>query len=106
MTIKPTDADYEAAKLALRPDTWSAIANGLPEAFSLHAQQARKQALEDAAKACEEQRAVFASEQYATDQPMSSFGERFACSRCAEVVRALDQTTEPQISATFPQDGR
>lgn len=45
--------------------------------------------LEMAAKACEAQRDVFGSDQYATGQPASSFGERFACGRCAEEIRGL-----------------
>ena len=46
-------------------------------------------ALEEAAKVCEAQQQTFLSPQYSTDQPMSSFGERFACGRCAEAIRNL-----------------
>lgn len=51
--------------------------------------QAVNDALEAAAKACEDQQQVFLSTQYATGQPLSSFQERFACGRCAEAIRAL-----------------
>jgi hypothetical protein len=46
-------------------------------------------AIEAAAEACELEAKVFASEQYATGQPLSSAGERFACSTCANSIRAL-----------------
>ena len=50
---------------------------------------ARRTALEDAAKVCEEQMIIFASDQYATNQPLSSFGERFACSELAKTILSL-----------------
>lgn len=43
---------------------------------------------EACAKVCEELRDSFLSPQYATGQPMSSIGERFAAGRCAEAIRA------------------
>ena len=46
-------------------------------------------AVEEAAGVCREQAVVFGSDQYATGQPFSSFGERFACGRCEEAIRAL-----------------
>lgn len=46
-------------------------------------------AIEDAAKVCMDQQQVFLSPKYATGQPLSSFGERFACGTCAENIRAL-----------------
>lgn len=52
-------------------------------------QAAREQALEDAAIACEGKQKVFGSTEYATGQPFSSQGERFACGCCAEAIRAL-----------------
>ena len=54
-----------------------------------HITSARRTALEDAAKVCEEQMIIFASDQYATNQPLSSFGERFACLELAKTIRAL-----------------
>ena len=50
-------------------------------------------AYEEAAKVCEDQQKVFASEEYATGQPFSSFGERFACGACAQAIRSLGETT-------------
>jgi len=50
-------------------------------------------AIEAAAKACIDQQKVFASPQYATGQPLSSFGERFACGKCAEEITALKKPT-------------
>jgi len=49
----------------------------------------RDEILEEAAKACEAQQQIFLSEQYAVNQPMSSFMERFACGQCAQAIRAL-----------------
>jgi len=51
----------------------------------------RNEALEEAAKACEQQRDDFLSPEYATGQPLSSIQERFACDQCATAIRALQQ---------------
>lgn len=48
----------------------------------------RGAALEEAAKICEQQAVGFLSPKYATNQPLSSFQERFACKECAEAIRA------------------
>ena len=56
----------------------------------------RRAAFEEAAKVCEEQMIIFASDQYATNQPLSSFGERFACSELAKTIRALIETTNEE----------
>ncbi len=47
-----------------------------------------------AAEMAEKQQAVFGSRQYATGQPASSFGERFACGRIIEQLRSLDHLKE------------
>lgn len=65
---------------------WWGIRRGRQEGF--------EQAREQAAKACEDQAAIFLSPEYSTEQPLSSFGERFACGQCAEVIRALTPDTE------------
>jgi hypothetical protein len=49
--------------------------------------------LEAAAKSCMDQREVFLSHQYATDQPLSSFKERFACGECIDGIQSLDPDT-------------
>lgn len=49
------------------------------------------EAYERAASKCEELQQVFLSDEYAFGQPQSSFGERYACGRCAEEVRQLAQ---------------
>jgi len=59
------------------------------EPFARHRIAAENAALERAAKVCEDQRAVFASEEYSTGQPLGSLAERFACTRCAEAIRAM-----------------
>lgn len=54
-----------------------------PDAF--HATAA---ALEKAAQVCEAQEATFLAPEYAAEQPLSSFQERFACRQCAAAIRA------------------
>jgi len=51
--------------------------------------------MEEAAKICEAQQQVFLSSQYATNQPMSSFGERFACGQCAKEIRNAAGLDDP-----------
>lgn len=46
-------------------------------------------ALEDAIKVCEQQSHDFASDEYATPQPLASLCERFACAQCIDAIRAL-----------------
>ncbi|KQM18415.1 hypothetical protein [Novosphingobium sp. Leaf2] len=60
----------------------------------------RLAALEDAARACEQQARDFLSPQYATGQPASSISERFACSECATAIRALK--SPPPASSEEP----
>lgn len=50
--------------------------------------------LERAAKVCEDAQETFLSEHYAVGQPISSIGERFACGKCAEGIRALSEEGE------------
>lgn len=63
------------------------------QAFARHrieaAAQARREAIKEAARACEDQMQVFLSPEYATGQPLSSFHERFACGQCAAAIRSL-----------------
>ena len=47
---------------------------------------------EACAKVADEQAAVFASPTYATGQPLSSAGERFACKQIAEAIRARSKS--------------
>jgi hypothetical protein len=63
---------------------------------------ARQAAMEEAAKICEEQQRSFLSEQYAVNQPMSSFSERFACGQCAKAIRTAAGLPDPQ--AEWPED--
>jgi len=62
-----------------------------PEGIAAALRQARLDALEEAAKICEKQQAIFRSVEYAALQPHSSFAERFACGRCAENIRLLKE---------------
>lgn len=49
----------------------------------------RRKTVEEAARACEAQRAEFATPEYAGSQVMGSLAERFACDECALAIRAL-----------------
>lgn len=50
---------------------------------------ARRKALEDAIAACEREKKVFLSPDYATGQPQSSMQERFGVASCIDAIRAL-----------------
>lgn len=66
----------------------------LIQAFASHRQaaelRAAKAAIEAAVQACKEQSKAFASEEYATPQPIGSISERFACQECEKAIAALD----------------
>ena len=98
--VEVTQEDREAAANYLAVTggtTWGLeyIRDGMDDdsfpvqAFARHRIAAENAALERAAKVCEDQRAVFASEEYSTGQPLGSLAERFACTRCAEAIRAM-----------------
>jgi hypothetical protein len=65
--------------------------------FNQAMQEAYKQGQEDmkhsAALACLEQKMSFASSNYATNQPSSSFKERLACDLCFANIEALPIST-------------
>ena len=48
----------------------------------------RLSATERAAKLCEQKAIEFLSPQYAYNQPLGSFCERFACEECAAAIRS------------------
>lgn len=54
----------------------------------------RARTIEECAVACEQQASDFASPEYATGQPLSSFKERFACNQCAVAIRALENSDD------------
>lgn len=92
MTI--TDADREAVKACFLSAAKSlkdsvAFDAWLAAHFARHREAARREALEEAARACLEEQASYLSPEYATGQPLSSLMERLACSRCATAIRAL-----------------
>lgn len=57
-------------------------------------------AMEKAAQICEERQRVFLSEQYAVNQPLSSFHERFACGQCAKAIRKTAGLPDPRGETT------
>lgn len=58
-------------------------------------QAGRRAGLEEAIEACLEEQRTFSSPKYATEQPLSSFGERFACGQCADAIRTLIDKDAP-----------
>lgn len=56
---------------------------------------ARQAVMEEAARICEAQQKAFLSNEYAVNQPMSSFGERFACGQCAKAIREAAGLEDP-----------
>jgi hypothetical protein len=58
-------------------------------------EQWRRFCMEEAALICEAQQKVFLSPQYAVNQPMSSFAERFACGQCAKAIRDAAGLKDP-----------
>lgn len=86
--------EHTPKQIALAREIAQNIANEPCGAYSnevyLGALAAIVEVSELAAKMADDQRDVFASDQYAVGQPMSSFGERFACGRIAEAIRNGD----------------
>ena len=58
-------------------------------------QDVRTAIFEEAARICEAQMQVFLSEQYAVNQPMSSFAERMGCAACAREIRKTGGIVDP-----------
>lgn len=78
--IKASEAERDSARQ---------MAQAALSVMTARLAQARIEALEEAALACERQERAFFSPEYATGQPLSSFKERFAVSQCAKAIRAL-----------------
>lgn len=57
--------------------------------FRLSADAAIQVVVERCAQVCHEKAEMFRSPEYATNQPLSSVAERFACDQCAAEIRAL-----------------
>lgn len=65
-------------------------------AWEAAAQAVRSAVIEECIQAVKAQQESFASEEYATGQPHSSFGERFACKSCIEALEGLKGETDGQ----------
>lgn len=61
--------------------------NAANEIIALHLARAVMAERERAVEVCEAQKASFASDEYATPQPLGGLMERFACDRCIEAIR-------------------
>lgn len=64
------------------------------EAFDGAASAIRRAVIDECIQAIKAQRETFASSEYATGQPRSSFGERFACKSCIEALEGLKGETD------------
>jgi hypothetical protein len=62
--------------------------DALIQAFAAHAEAARIEEREACALVADENARTFLSPEYATNQPLSSFQERFACKQIAIGIRA------------------
>lgn len=58
----------------------------------------RREALEAAVRIAERTRDQFLSTQYATNQPLGSFSERFACDTVADAIRSLIPASQPDLA--------
>lgn len=54
----------------------------------------RENTIRECADVCRQQQSIFLSPDYATGQPYSSFGERFACSECEREILALSKRNQ------------
>lgn len=75
------DDEHPGAREQYLKDAHAALTAALPVI--------ERAVLERAAQACRDQAKDFLSPQYATGQPISSLGERFACGECERAILAL-----------------
>lgn len=68
---------------------WKPDADSVAALFPLIARQVREATIEECAKVAEAKAVEFLSPQYATNQPLCSISERFACHQTAAAIRAL-----------------
>lgn len=59
------------------------------EAWHAAAKAIRRAVIDECIQSVKAQRETFSSAEYATGQPHSSFGERFACKSCIEALEGL-----------------
>jgi hypothetical protein len=78
------------SKRGFGPDdvTWCEVKADIEQMLAERILAERLSATERAAKICEEQAVQFLSPQYAYNQPLGSFCERFACDECAAAIRS------------------
>jgi hypothetical protein len=75
-----------------------AQSQGRAEALELAKREGWRMAIAAAAEECRRQQSEFLSPEYAIGQPLSSFGERFACGCCAEAIEALPLPEPPEAT--------
>ncbi len=62
--------------------------DGVVEVLASALRAAVQEEREACAAECDRQREVYGTTEYATHQPLSSFGERFACVQLAQSIRS------------------
>ena len=73
---------------------WTGQGMTMPDDIAAAERRGEVRGMERAAELCDQQSAIFASTEYATGQPLSSFSERFACSRCAAIIREAAEAAD------------
>ncbi|HEU4345771.1 MAG TPA: hypothetical protein VFU31_29835 [Candidatus Binatia bacterium] len=73
----------------MHPQDYSDLTPLGREVKEFAASAVRQAVIEECIQAIKAQQETFASEEYATGQPHSSFGERFACKSCIEALRSI-----------------
>ncbi len=86
-----TQLDMDGVMVGVSRQALDIVLEALARA-GLEAGKAEESMRERAALACEAQKQGFLSPQYASNQPLGSMLERFACDECADAIRALPLT--------------
>ena len=66
-----------------------AFQEGYLKGLDVAKQEVRENAIKECAAVCDQQSEDFRSPQYATNQPLGSFLERFACDECKDAILSL-----------------
>lgn len=88
------DATNEMLGGILDKIPWEDIGPELQEIHQATASAVRKAAFQEAIEAIWKEKEGFLSPQYATNQPVSSIAERFACNQCIEALQRLMADTD------------
>jgi hypothetical protein len=92
MSDKPADISQEAweAARSVVADTQGCNCGFCVGTIARAIMAATERATEQAIAACERQKAIFSTNEYATPQPIGGLMERFACDQCIAEIRRND----------------